>query len=130
VVEGSQEQPHFQLRTRILDPIQGGHLNHDTRGHIGMLALAPSMSRVPFAQTNSAFCNVTCRPLTLWPRSLGPRPYRALGVILMRERISETDEHPVAHIFSDEAVEPVDSLRDALVIGSDHKARVLGGELG
>jgi hypothetical protein len=57
------------------------------------------------------------------------RPYRALGIILVRMRIAEINEHPVAHIFGDEAVEPGDRLRDALVIGADHEAQVFRVEL-
>ena len=32
-----------------------------------------------------------------------PRPDRALGVVLMRQRIAEISEHAVAHVFGDEA---------------------------
>ena len=59
-----------------------------------------------------------------------PRPHRALGVILMRARIAEIDQHPIAHVLGHEAVEPGDRLSDALVIGADHGTHVLGVELG
>ena len=37
-----------------------------------------------------------------------PGPHRPLGIVLVRVRIAEIDEHPIAHIFSDEAVESCD----------------------
>ena len=40
-----------------------------------------------------------------------PRPDRALGIVLMRLRIAEIDQHPVAHVFGDKTVEPADRPR-------------------
>ena len=40
-----------------------------------------------------------------------PRPHRPLGVILMRLRIAEINEHPVAHVFRDEPAEALRSQR-------------------
>ena len=57
-----------------------------------------------------------------------PRPDRALGIILMRPRIAEIDEHAVAHIFGDKAIEPADHLGDCAVICSDDLAQILGIE--
>jgi hypothetical protein len=48
-----------------------------------------------------------------------PRPDRSLGIVLVRLRIAELDQHPIAHVLGHEAVEPGDRLRDALVIGPD-----------
>ena len=52
------------------------------------------------------------------------------AIVLVRLRIAEIHQHPIAHVSGKEAVEPGDRLRDALVIGPDHKAHVLGVELG
>ena len=35
-----------------------------------------------------------------------PRPDRPLGIVLVRPRIAEIDEHAVAHVLGDKAVEP------------------------
>jgi hypothetical protein len=43
-----------------------------------------------------------------------PRPDRSLGIVLVRLRIAELDQHPIAHVLGHEAVEPGDRLRDAL----------------
>src|SRR5215469_4547036 len=51
------------------------------------------------------------------PYQRQPRPDSSLGIVFVRLRITEIDEHPVAHVFGDEAIEPRDRLRDALVIG-------------
>ena len=45
-------------------------------------------------------------------------------------RITEIDEHPVAHVPADEAAEPGDRLRDTLVIGADYGTQIFGIELG
>jgi hypothetical protein len=45
---------------------------------------------------------------------------RALGVVLMRLRITEIDQHAVAHVFRHEAVEAGDRLGDTFVISADH----------
>ena len=57
------------------------------------------------------------------------RPNRAFGIVLVRLRITEIDKYAVAHVLGHEAIEPGDHLRDAFVIGPDHKAHVLGVEL-
>ena len=63
---------------------------------------------------------------------LQPRPYRPLGVILMRLRIAEIDEHAVAHVFRHEAAKALHSLGDAFLIGRNDLAQILrvdaGGE--
>ena len=56
---------------------------------------------------------------------LQPRPHRLLGVVLMRLRIAEIDQHAVAHVFGDEAVETAHGLGDALLIGGNDLAQVL-----
>ena len=35
-----------------------------------------------------------------------PRPDRPLGIVLMRSRVAEIDQHAVAHVLRDKAVEP------------------------
>ena len=45
-------------------------------------------------------------------------PYRPLGVVLMRLRIAEIDEHAVAHVFRHEPAEPLHGLGDAFLIGA------------
>src|SRR5215472_4033957 len=58
------------------------------------------------------------------------RPDRALGIVLVRLRIAEIHQHPVAHVFGHETIEPGDRLRDAFVIGADHRTQVFRVELG
>ena len=53
-------------------------------------------------------------------------PDRPLGVVLMRLRIAEIDQNPVAHVFGDKAVEAGDRVGDAAVVGADHLAQILG----
>ncbi len=52
--------------------------------------------------------------------------HRPLGIVLMRLRIAEINEHAVAHVFGDKAGEPPDRFGDATVIGADDLAQVLG----
>jgi hypothetical protein len=54
--------------------------------------------------------------------------YRTLGIVLVRLRIPEIDEHPVAHIFRDKPAERVDLFGDGFVIISDQFAQILGVE--
>ena len=46
----------------------------------------------------------------------------------MRSRIAEIDEHAVAHVFRDKAVEVPDDASDGAVICSDDLAQILGVE--
>jgi hypothetical protein len=57
------------------------------------------------------------------------RPHCSCGVVLMRLRIAEIDEYPVAHIPGDEAVEPKDNSGDCAVVSGDDLAQILGIEL-
>jgi hypothetical protein len=43
----------------------------------------------------------------------------------MRLGIAEIDQHAIAHIFGDEAVEPVDGIGDRAVVVPDQLAQVL-----
>jgi hypothetical protein len=52
----------------------------------------------------------------------------ALGFALMRLRIAEIDEHPVAHVFCDKPAETVDRFADGAMISADHLAQILGIE--
>ncbi len=52
-------------------------------------------------------------------------PNGTLGVILMRLRIAEINQHAVAHIFRDEAPEAAHSIGDARLIGRNDLAQVL-----
>ena len=56
---------------------------------------------------------------------LQPRSHRPLGVVLMRLRIAEIDEHPVAHVLRHEPAEALHGLGDALLIGRNDLAQVL-----
>jgi hypothetical protein len=44
----------------------------------------------------------------------------------MRLRISEIDQHAVAHVFGDKAVKAADRRGDSAVIISDQLAQILG----
>ena len=57
-----------------------------------------------------------------------PGPDRPLGIVLMRLRVAEIDQHAVAHVLGDKAVEPGDDLGDGAVIGADDLAQILGIE--
>jgi hypothetical protein len=46
----------------------------------------------------------------------------------MRARIAEIDQHAVAHVFCDKAIEPGDDLGDGAVIGGDNLAQIFGVE--
>ena len=54
-----------------------------------------------------------------------PGPHRPLGIVLMRLRIAEIDQHPVAHVFGDKAVEAADRLADRAVVVADQLAQIL-----
>ena len=53
---------------------------------------------------------------------------RPLGIVFMGSRISEIGQHPVAHIFGDEALEASDNLGDSAMVGADDVAQILGIE--
>jgi hypothetical protein len=55
-----------------------------------------------------------------------PRPHRPLGVVVMRPRIAEIGQYPVAHVFGDKAVIARDDGGDGVLIGSDLLAQFLG----
>jgi hypothetical protein len=57
-----------------------------------------------------------------------PRSNGALGIVLMRPRVTEINEHAIAHVLGDRAVEPGDDLGDRTVIGGDDLAQILGIE--
>ena len=63
--------------------------------------------------------------LTDGTNQLQPGPHRPLGVILVSLRIAEISERAIAQIFGDESVKPVDSLRNAFLIGRDDLAQIL-----
>ena len=46
----------------------------------------------------------------------------------MRSRVAEIDQHAVAHVFGDKAIEPGDDLGDGAVIRADDLAQILGIE--
>ncbi len=54
---------------------------------------------------------------------------RALGILLLRVRVAEIDEHAVAHELSDVAVEAPDSFAHRLLIGADHVTHIFGIDL-
>jgi hypothetical protein len=54
-----------------------------------------------------------------------PGAHRPLGIVFMRLRIAEIDQHAIAHIFGDKAVEAADRLGDCAVIGADQLPQIL-----
>ena len=56
-------------------------------------------------------------------------PDRPLGIVLMGSRVAEIDQHPVAHILGDKAIEPRDDRGHRAVIGADQVAQILRVEL-
>jgi hypothetical protein len=57
-----------------------------------------------------------------------PSADRALGIVLMRSRIAEIDEHAVAHVLGDKTIEVSHDISDSAVISGDHLAQILGIE--
>ena len=57
-----------------------------------------------------------------------PGARRALGVVLMRFRIAEIDQHAVAHILGDKAGKAGDRVGDAAMIRANDLAQILGIE--
>jgi hypothetical protein len=53
-------------------------------------------------------------------------PYRLRGVVLVRPRVAEVHQHPIAHVLGDEALEAGDRLGDAAMIDADDLTQVLG----
>ena len=56
-----------------------------------------------------------------------PRPYRSLGVVLVRPWIAEVDEDAVAHILRHEPAKALHSLGDALLVRRKDLAQVFRG---
>jgi hypothetical protein len=54
-----------------------------------------------------------------------PGAHRPLGIVLMRLRIAEIDQHTVAHVFGDKAVETTDRIDDGTVVVADQLAQIL-----
>jgi hypothetical protein len=54
----------------------------------------------------------------------------ALGIVFMSPRVAEINEHAVAHVFGDKAVEPRDGFTDGVVVGADDRPQILGVEAG
>jgi len=42
--------------------------------------------------------------------------------------IAKIDEHPIAHVFSNETIEPGDRFRDAFVISANYRTQIFGIE--
>jgi hypothetical protein len=61
-------------------------------------------------------------------RQFEPGHDGALGFALLRLRIPEIDEHPVAHVLGDKPAEAVDRFGDGAMISADHLAQILGIE--
>jgi len=57
-----------------------------------------------------------------------PGPHRPLGVVLVRPRIAEIGQHPVAHKLGDKAVIARDDAGNGVLIGADLFAQFLGVE--
>ena len=71
-------------------------------------------------------CKRRRRPVELWHGLDQGKsgPHGALGVVLMRLRIAEIDEHAIAHVLRDEAAEAAHGVRDALLISGNNLAKV------
>jgi len=54
-----------------------------------------------------------------------PRPHRSLGIVFMRLRVAEIDQHPVAHVLGDKPVEAADRRGDDAVVVADQLAQIL-----
>jgi hypothetical protein len=52
----------------------------------------------------------------------------ALGVVLMRLRISEINQNAIAHVAGNKAAKSLDNLCDAAMVGADDPAQILGIE--
>jgi hypothetical protein len=59
---------------------------------------------------------------------LQPGTHRPLGIVLMRPRITEIGQHPVAHELSDKAVIARDAAGNGVLIGAELLAQFLGVE--
>jgi hypothetical protein len=63
---------------------------------------------------------------------LQPREHRLLGIIFMRPRVTEVDEHTIAHIFRHEAAETAHGLGDGFLIDRNDLPQIFrihaGGE--
>ncbi len=55
-----------------------------------------------------------------------PGAHRPLGVVLMRLRVAEIDQHAVAHVLGDKTGEAGNRVGDAAMIGADYLAQILG----
>jgi hypothetical protein len=53
------------------------------------------------------------------------RPHRPLGIVLMRSRVAEIDQHAVAHVLGDKPVQASDNLGDGAVICGDDFTQIL-----
>jgi len=58
-----------------------------------------------------------------------PGPDPPLGVVLMRSRVAEIDQHAVAHVFGDKTIKPGDHRGDRAMVGGDDLAQIFGIEL-
>ena len=68
----------------------------------------------------------------LAPRQLANRrdyrqagPHRPLGIVLMRLRVAEIDQHPVAHVLGDKPIEASDRIGYGSMIIADQLAQIL-----
>jgi hypothetical protein len=62
-----------------------------------------------------------------WPRgrhNLQTGANRSLGVVLMRPRVAEVCQNPVAHILGHESIETPDHRRNVFVVLAEHLAQV------
>ena len=64
------------------------------------------------------------------PDELETRPDGALGVMFVRQRITEIDEQTVTHVFRDVPAVALHDLRATTMIGGDQRAQIFDIELG
>ena len=63
------------------------------------------------------------RPDSAYQSKAGP--HRPLGIVLVRLRVAEVHQHPIAHVLGDKPVEAGDRIGDTAMIGADDLAHVL-----
>jgi hypothetical protein len=90
----------------------------------------PSVRRRIITGSLRPGCTTIIAAPVCWVYAAPPIPMSACSAKrqrnLVRLRVAEIQQHPVAHVVGDKAVEARDRLGDAAVIGADDLAQVLG----
>ena len=101
---GIADDPALLCRALADQIANHGEPGGDAEPHTQMLSPRQSANRLDYRQ---------------------PRPHRSLGIVLMRLRVAEIDQHPVAHIFGDKPIEAADGLGDGAMIIADQPTQIL-----